>query len=424
MEPAKQWTCSLLAIAATTFVCLFVVPPLPAAAGTSVVSPGGDWGIAAAYNRPSIDLICAGRFVGQPKRLQDAGDWDVLGVGPRARFAPLEAEFQVDSVVLGPQGLVGQTVPVRYAVLKELLPDGPAALAPGMALGSAPYRDVAGTVGGRRCLLVLQKGKVSGAYFIYHDVNFMVAGVRPQVAGWAGLTAMERLECEFASAVKSPDPAVAYLATLSSTEPYSRAVGPDLIGAIRQNAGAKDRRLQAASVAGLLRLNDLDTVYGLKETFQRWQQDPQMKGEAAHVGGVGLLDVTSRNAVPALVELSTDPDPGVRWGATYALRRIGGEDAVAALAGRLYDESVQTRYQAIQGLASALKPSDVGAKDWSGYAPAVSIYENDPDTPVDNWKSWWVQKGKGHYPSVEAVVTKAERFRKERPWARKEPTAK
>jgi hypothetical protein len=201
-----------------------------------------------------------------------------------------------------------------------------------------------------------------------------------------------------------------------------------LIGAMRRNLNTKDRGLQADTVRGLVRLGDLDTIYELKGIFDGWRDVRAMASGPGYVGADGLDLVRTRNAVPALVELTSYPDAGVRFGATAALRSIGGPDAVAALAGRLYDESSSVRYQAIQGLARELRPSEVGVKDRTGYAPAFKIYEQDPDTPVNNWKRWWEQKGEGKYPSVESMVTKAQRFRSERPWAmsgqgESEPTA-
>ena len=53
-----------------------------------------------------------------------------------------------------------------------------------------------------------------------------------------------------------------------------------------------------------------------------------------------------------------------------------------------------------------------------GWLDAASIYEKHPDTVLNNWRNWWQQKGQAKYPSVESMLTKAQRFRTERPWAR------
>ena len=246
----------------------------------------------------------------------------------------------------------------------------------------------------------------------------MVAGEKPQVAGWDAMEPMKRLEYEFASAVRSPDPAVAYLATLTVCTTYSRAVGPELTAALRQNMTSKDLRLQVQTVAGLVTIGDLDTIYELKDIFQRWEQDPKTADAPSEVASDGLDMVTGKNAVPALVQLSTNTNAYVRAGATASLYHIGGKDVVAALAERLSDESRSVRYSAIKGLAQELEPSDVGAKDWQGWAPAVDRYKEDPDTPVNNWKNWWDKTSKAKYPSVDSVLAKAQRFRTERPWAK------
>jgi len=70
------------------------------------------------------------------------------------------------------------------------------------------------------------------------------------------------------------------------------------------------------------------------------------------------------------------------------------------------------------GLGNGLKPRDVGPKDWKGWLPAAHIYEKDPERVLNNWRRWWQEKGKAKYPPVAQVLEKAERFRRERPWAR------
>ncbi len=89
----------------------------------------------------------------------------------------------------------------------------------------------------------------------------MVAGEKPQVSGWADLAPMKRLEYEFASAVASPDPAVAYLATASACEPNSQAAGPVLVAALKKNLASPDARLRTETQADLVTISDLDTIY-------------------------------------------------------------------------------------------------------------------------------------------------------------------
>jgi HEAT repeats len=399
-----------------------ILPPLAALA--SVGGVGGSiptthyWGMATSYcHVPEPDVIFAGRFEGAPASPGVPVHWG-KEENNSGLFVPRLASFRIDDVVLGPTELTGQLVSVRYAMIDYPDMGGgptPAGLQP---IGVMPYTDIPATVGGRRCLLLLRKIEDGpGDYQVAFNQEFMVAGEKPQVSGWADLTPMKRLEYEFASAVASPDPAVAYLATGSACQCDSQAIGPELIAALKKNLSSADVRLKAGTVAGLVRIGDLDTIYGVKDIAAQWLSDPQF-ARWVPVLAYALWQVRSRNAVPALVELSTSPNERLRFEATYALRHIGGRDAIAALAGRLYDESSETRYQAIQGLAQSLKPSEVGVKDWTGYAPAVSIYAKDPDTPVNNWKRWWEQKGNGKYPSVDSLVQKAALFRAERPWAR------
>ncbi len=119
---------------------------------------------------------------------------------------------------------------------------------------------------------------------------------------------------------------------------------------------------------------------------------------------------------------SVGPD-GITSSVWLGMRETVNKDVVSALVARLDDTDRGVRYQAIQGLARQVPMHEVGVKSWAGYAPATDIYKKDPQTSVNNWKAWWA-RDKGRFPSVDAVVTKAELLRKERPWARKEPAAK
>jgi hypothetical protein len=426
-------------------------PVLTLAAGGGLagsVPTSHRWGMATSYNliAPTIDFIFAGRFEGAPAAVNVPVHWEPTENNTGA-FVPRLAGFRIDDVVKGPQELSGQMVTVRYAIV-----DYPS-MAGGMwnrlePLGVPPYTDIPTTVAGRRCLLLLKKIKDGpGDYQVAFNEEFMVAGEKPQVSGWADLAPMKRLEYEFASAVASPDPAVAYLATGSACLSDSPAAGPVLVAALKKNLSSPDARLKTATLTGLVTIGDLDTIYKLKDLLQEWRQDPATGISPKALGGFGPLSaVDNRNAVPALVELTSDPDASVRFGATYALRNLPNgkyvssmgtdgkpgiawidlretvnKDVISALAARLDDEDSKVRYQAIQGLANQLTRHEVG-KGWVGFAPATDIYKEDPQTPVNNWKAWWA-KNKDKYPSVDFELQKAALFRAERPWAHEEAPA-
>jgi HEAT repeat protein len=63
-----------------------------------------------------------------------------------------------------------------------------------------------------------------------------------------------------------------------------------------------------------------------------------------------LGDMGEYKAVPRLVSLTRDSDPGVRYEAVEALRKIGDSRAVDALIGCLNDESHEVRCGAVQAL--------------------------------------------------------------------------
>lgn len=412
---------SAVAVAtALAFTWVLAQPPVAEA----IAFPPGGWGAVRDYREsdmPEIDLTCTGTFEGGARRLADDISWKSLPSKyfKRPEWASSQASFRIDSVIKGPQELVGQSITVLYAPLAELLKPGVQGPQKEDGLGFEFYSDIPASVAGRRCLLLL-KEQGPGTYEVFRDCDFMVCGEKPEVADWAALEPLQRLQCEFASAVRVADPGVAYLATYSATRPYNKAAGPQLLGALRANLETGDVWFRQETVAGLVRLNDLDTIYKLKDLFQEWRQGAGSGIDPSALGAsLSLQDVTDRNAVPALVELSTDQDGWVRAGATYALRFVGGDDVISALAARLSDENSWVRYDAIMGLANHLGGKPIVGKGWKGFAPTFETYQEDPQTPVNNWKTWW-QTNKAKYPSLDMMLQKAARFRAERPWAHKD----
>ncbi len=365
-----------------------------------------------------VDMLCAGTFEGASEPYGKEMEWKAPGdwiVRPQARVA----QFRVDDVIKGDQGLTGEAIKVVYVASLPL----PAGLA--RRAGGTEFSDLALKLGKRRCLLQLLKHDGAPWEVRWGGDSYMVLGAKPDEGDWAKLTDWQRLEREFASAILDPDPVVAAYAIASAACQSSPADGPVLTAALRKREAGEPLWLAREATWGLVGVGDLDAIYGLPQALQQWQSQPAPypSPELSDVCAFNPVpQIRSRNAVPALVELSQDSFAGTRDSAVQALRAIGGSDTKAALAARLDDQDPLIRYEAAMGLGAGLDPSDVGAKDWAGWLPAANIYDKDPDKVLNNWRRWWAEKGKDKYPSVEAVVAKAELFRKERPWDRKEGT--
>jgi hypothetical protein len=389
---------------------LLALLTMPSGKAVEFIYPYEEVGMSPYVTQP--DAILAGRFEGKSHRVGGQVEWKSFpSKGPR--FVPMEAGFRVDSVVIGPQDLVGGLVQVRYA-------------ASSLDLRDNAFGDLATFLGGHRCLLQLMKNASEPTeYEILRDVNWMRAGPKPTPDGWAEMDTMTRLQYEFASAVSDPDATVSYPALLSvrDSEPAKLITGPVFVSALKKGMGATNQNVSLASVEALITVGDLDTIYDLKDIFNAWSKDPKKAGAQGSVGYF-LEDVTDRNAVPALVELTSDTNPGVRGGATCALRHLGGDEVISALAARLSDENSDVRYEAMRALAEHMHSNGeifrMGPDRWRVLAPpATDIYKKDPQTPVNNWKTWW-QTNKAKYPPVDAMLKKAALYHSERPWAHKD----
>jgi len=361
-----------------------------------------------------VDAVCAGTFAGESRPVGGAVAWRTPS-GWIARPGPRIATFHVDHVIKGDKELAGRPIQVLYVATLALPPT-----VRSVSDGGTVFPDLAQKLRGKRCLLQLLSHGDGTWEIRFGGDSYMVLGQKPDVADWADLTEWQRLEQEFASAILDPDPLVAAYAIASVASTPTPAAGRVLTSALLRRQAEGPSWLARMATTGLVGIGHLDTIYKLRHTLDEWRAHPAT-GYPQEIA-FGMPDcisrIRTRNAVPALVELSSYHDAGIRWAATLALRRLGGKGVVAALAARLDDESSGVRYQAIQGLAHTLEPRDVGVENWSGYAPATHIYKQDPDTPVRNWKRWWQEKGKAKYPPVEQLLKKAERFRRERPWAR------
>jgi len=361
------------------------------------------------------EVICAGTFEGASRQLSGRVEWRAPA-GWIARPEPRVATFRVDHVIKGDLRLEGRLIEVLYVASLPLAPTVRARRG-----RATDFPDLAQKLGKRRCLLQLLSHEDGTWEIRFGGDSYMVLGAKPEVADWADLTDWQRLEREFVSAVCDPQREVAARAIASATVQDSPAAGPLLVRALLERRAGDDPWLRLLAVCGLVRINHLDTIYDLDEILrQPGMGDPSIHMYPEPLASVSdaIAKIRTRNSVPALVEYSQDSRRWLRAGATFALRRIGGRDAKAALAARLNDEDPMIRYDAVMGLGNGLKPRDVGAKDWKGWLPAAHIYDKDPEKVLNNWRRWWQERGKAKYPSVEQVLKKAERFRRERPWAR------
>jgi len=359
-----------------------------------------------------VDMVCAGTFEGTSRQVASPVEWEA-SAGPMLRDDTRVATFRVDHVIKGSLDMTGEGLEVLY------LPILPPPVGAGRYARKKYPPDLLQRVGTRRCLLQLLKREDGTWQARFGGDSYMVLGAKPEAADWAKLTEWQRLEQEFASAILDPDPVVAGHAIASATKMQSPAAGPVLTAALRKRQAGEPEWLARMATTGLVGIGDLDTIYDLPQTLHQWKAKPVTYPLWVAWGMTDAISrLTSRNAVPALVELSRDSQRWVRRSATLALRQIGGNDTKAALADRLDDEDPEIRYHAAIGLGNGLKPRDVGAKDWTDWLPAANIYEKDPEKVLNNWRRWWQEKGKAKYPSVEQVLKKAERFRRERPWAR------
>jgi methionyl-tRNA formyltransferase len=156
----------------------------------------------------------------------------------------------------------------------------------------------------------------------------------------------------------------AALELLGRDDPRARAVGAYVLGQL----GIPERTLPQESAAALERhaegeedpevlatiasaFGHLGEPYGLETLLKlRRHADPRVREGAADA----LAGRDDERVFDALVELTADPEPGIRDWATFALGTLSPQDTPTlrdALAARLDDSDDSTRIEAVHGLA-------------------------------------------------------------------------
>ncbi len=147
-------------------------------------------------------------------------------------------------------------------------------------------------------------------------------------------------------------------------DPRARAVGAYVLGQLgiperthpQESAAALERHAEGeedpevlATIASAL--GNLGPRYGLETLLKlRRHADPRVREGAAEA----LAGRDEERVFDALVELTADPEPGIRDWATFALGTLSPQDTPTlrdALAARLDDSDDSTRIEAVHGLA-------------------------------------------------------------------------
>jgi methionyl-tRNA formyltransferase len=156
----------------------------------------------------------------------------------------------------------------------------------------------------------------------------------------------------------------AALDLLGRDDPRARAVGAYVLGQLgiperthpQESAGALERHAEGeedpevlATIASAF--GNLGAPYGLETLLKlRRHADPRVREGAADA----LAGRDDERVFDALVELTADPEPGIRDWATFALGTLSPQDTPTlrdALAARLDDSDDSTRIEAVHGLA-------------------------------------------------------------------------
>ena len=156
----------------------------------------------------------------------------------------------------------------------------------------------------------------------------------------------------------------AALELLGRDDPRARAVGAYVLGQLgiperthpQESADALERHAEGeedpevlATIASAF--GNLGPRYGLETLLKlRRHADPRVREGAAEA----LAGRDEERVFDALVELTADPEPGIRDWATFALGTLSPQDTPTlrdALAARLDDSDDSTRIEAVHGLA-------------------------------------------------------------------------
>ena len=151
---------------------------------------------------------------------------------------------------------------------------------------------------------------------------------------------------------------------LGRDDPRARAVGAYVLGQLgipertfpERSAEALERHAEHEDDAEVLAtiasaFGNLGVPYGI-ETLLRLRRHPDARVREGAADALAGRD--DERVLEALVELTADPEPGIRDWATFALGTLSPQDTPAlrdALAGRLDDSDDSTRIEAVHGLA-------------------------------------------------------------------------
>ena len=371
----------------SVFVAALVCFTIRHSATLAALMPS-NWGEISLASFADAEVVCAGKVVGW-RELKGMAPW-WLKYRAGANLQAHEAEFNVDNVMRGSAGLVGQRIKVRYVGSKRG--------------GRNVLPDFANTVGKRRCLVnLIHHGNLEQTYRILGDGgSFMVLGMKPHVEDWEKLTDRQRLEREVASTIADSDVTVARRAM--GTAVAAKLTGADVMQALLTRKSDRNLNFAAYAAASLVRMNHQETLCDLVDLLGLWGQKA---AEIRCVIGSALEDVRDPDAVPVLVRLSRVGDTELRAGAVCALRKIRSDKAVAALAAGLEDTNELTRYHAVMGLAYQTRRMN---PEWAWGFPR---FQENPRALTKKWKDWWEKGGKRKYPSVKDVIEEFEQKRGE-----------
>jgi len=370
-----------------------------------VLAPLASWSnIASAFLAPvgvpglarkpweTAEAVCAGKVL-KSRPLRSVAPW-WLGYMRGAGIRAYEAEFKVDRVVRGPADLAGGVIRIRYPVIEQNTVRGGK---------PAPVWGFSEHMGEKRCLVLLEK-HAGDAYYLGLGSAYMPLAPRPEVEGWGALKPEERLDIELAATILSPEERRAQAAMESAAR--LALCGKRTMQALLRRRSDPDLRLRGGAIEALIRLRHMDTIVRLRDEIAAWPENERARSGLAKIS-CAVQIVKDKRLVPILAELSLCDAPAVRQAAVRALRRSKSADAVPALAPFLDDKSYRLQYHALMGLAAA---TDRLNPEWAwGYAH----FQEDPDTLVNKWKTWWQEEGRGRYPSLEDVLKKAEAVRRE-----------
>ena len=370
------------------FGAILLIQTLVWARACSAAVTAGDFGRISLRRLKGADVVCAGK-VAATRQLDGVAPW-WGGYRSLTGLVASEADFRIDSVVRGPVELEATQIAVRY---------------PGSRAKTGPITpDFANSVGRRRCLICVMKGGPWGDTYGFESDNgaFAPVGDRPARLGKAS-TEAERLAAEMATSIRCPDWRVAWV-TMRYVPYLGVCNARSVKEAVLERIVNRDDVLAPTAASVLIRSGDIGELYAVSDQMVAWRG----KGNANGVIGDAVSEVRGTKAIPALVKLLQRPERGVRAGVAYALRDIRSGQCVSALVGALDDADEMVRYNAVVALAYQTDHMKPG-----GWAPALTVFRQNPQAHVRKWKEWWEQHGVRQYPPVEAVLSEYERTKAE-----------